>query len=51
MIFKLCHDFKNVTTGGVSIGELDLLTAFTPLGTTSNYSEIADLNALQITTG
>jgi hypothetical protein len=39
------------TIDGVSIGELDLLTYFyTPLGTTSDYSIIANLHILQITT-
>jgi hypothetical protein len=38
--------FRVVTVDGVWIGKLDLLT---PLVTTSNYSAIADLHTLQIT--
>jgi hypothetical protein len=29
---------------------MDLLTIYTPLGTTSNYSTVANLHTLQITT-
>jgi hypothetical protein len=43
--------FKCVTKDGVWIGELDLLTHLhTTLGITSNYSAIANLHTLKITT-
>jgi hypothetical protein len=50
-VYKYCHVFRSVTIDGVWIGELDLLThLYTPLETTSNYSAIANLFTLQITT-
>jgi hypothetical protein len=38
--------YLGVIIHGVWIGELDLLTIYTPLVTTSNYSTIADLHTL-----
>jgi hypothetical protein len=42
--------YLGVTIDGVWIGELDLLITCTQLGITSNYSAIANIHILQITT-
>jgi hypothetical protein len=50
LVGKYCHVFVCVSIDGVrlDIGFIDHL--YTPLGTTSTYSAIANLHTLQITT-